>query len=307
MTADGAQRLTAKMISAWNSVTCAQRRSPSGWFRMINSLRPSVAAASWSSRARTRPRSAFWTGLLNPPSSPCDAHRSTTRTPASDSRASVPPQASDSSSGWAKMARTVRPLRTDPLAGDRSMMRLHELLVRGHVLVHHAVRPEASSGVFANSPAVEVEHAAQPVGHLLQILEDHSRDPVVNDFANRAAIEGRDWRSTRHGLGQDETERLRRLNRVEQRACAAVQLDLCRMVGLAVINDETAIHVRGHFLAVVAVFGRREDEPHAHTLGQLDGLKDALACGEPAQKQQVVVWRFTKLKASDVDAVQHRA
>ena len=42
-------------------------------------------------------------GSLTDRASPCDAHITTTRQPASASRASVPPHASDSSSGCAKM------------------------------------------------------------------------------------------------------------------------------------------------------------------------------------------------------------
>src|SRR3954470_24766960 len=120
----------------------------------ITSEIPRIAAASRSSRVRTSARSpsASSAGSLTDPDSPRDPHISTTRTPASDSRASVPPHASDSSSGWAKIARTV--LRA--LSGT---MGLHEPGVYGDVLVDHPLDAEACDGAVVHALAIEREHA----------------------------------------------------------------------------------------------------------------------------------------------------
>src|SRR3954464_920943 len=114
---------------------------------MITSAQPSTAAASRSSRTRTSPRlpSGTSAGSLQDPASPCDAQTTTTRQPASARRASVPPQASDSSSGWAKMPSTVRPARGSALASGT--MGLHDPVVDGDVLVDHPAGPEPGDGL----------------------------------------------------------------------------------------------------------------------------------------------------------------
>ena len=60
-------------------------------------------------------------------------------------------------------------------------------------------------------------------------------------------------------------------------------------------------------LAIVVVFGGGQDQPHADALGDLDRLQHALAFGEAAEEQQVVVGRVAEGEAVGVDAVQHRA
>src|SRR5712692_9355822 len=146
---------------------------------------PRTAAASRSSRARTRPRSPSGTsaGSLIEPASPRDAHSSTTRTPASASRASVPPQASDSSSGWANTASTVRPASCrsdrspDPFALSATA-RLHDAGVDLNVFVDHSRGAESLDGALADAAAVEIEDARQVVGQLLEIVEDHPGDSL---------------------------------------------------------------------------------------------------------------------------------
>src|SRR6266851_7425834 len=136
---------------------------------------PSTAAASRSSRARTTPRlpSGTSAGSLIEPASPCDAHSRITLAPASASRASVPPQASDSSSGCAKMPSTVRPARERRLSAT---VGLHDPGVDGDILVDHACRAETGDGAIAHATAIEIEDARQVVGHLLEALENHPRD-----------------------------------------------------------------------------------------------------------------------------------
>src|SRR3954469_22012573 len=156
----------------------------------MTSATPSTAAASRSSRTRTCPRSPSGTsaGSLIDPASPCDAQTITTRQPASERRASVPPQASDSSSGWAKMASTVRPARGSAALASGTMG-LHDPGVDGDVLVHHPLGTEPGNGLLVHAAAIEVEHAGQSVSHLLEIVEDEAGDPLVDHFSDGAAIE----------------------------------------------------------------------------------------------------------------------
>src|SRR5919201_5147915 len=184
----------ALTMSACSSGTWSQRRSPSGWSLTRTSRTPSIVAASYSSRVRTAPRSAFASsaGSDTDPASPRDAQSSTTRAPASDSRASVPPQASDSSSGCAKISSTVRPFNgrsSLALRGSSATMRLHDPAIHVDVLVHHARHAEALHGARAHARAVESEHARHFVHHLLEVVEDDAGHAVLDDFPDGAAVE----------------------------------------------------------------------------------------------------------------------
>src|SRR5947208_5573225 len=150
---------------------------------------PSTAAASASSRVRTPARSPSGTsaGSLIDPDSPRDPQRSTTRAPASASRASVPPHASDSSSGCAKTARTVR-----PASGRSTTMLLHDTKIDRDVLFDHAGRAEPRDGPLADAPTIQIEQTRQLVHHLLEVGEHHPGHAVVDYFTNRATIERRD-------------------------------------------------------------------------------------------------------------------
>src|SRR5262245_35197052 len=145
---------------------------------------PRTAAASASSRVRTLPRSPSGTsdGSLIDPRSPRDAHINTTRTPASVSRASVPPHSSDSSSGCAKTASTVLlPLFVTVRSGQPA--------VDGDVFVDHARRAEPRDGALAHAPAVEIEHARKSVDQFLEVVEHFAGHAFIDDFAHRALVE----------------------------------------------------------------------------------------------------------------------
>src|SRR4051812_48800023 len=200
----------ARTMSTWNCGTSAHRRSPSGWSSINTSAMPRTFAASLSSRALTAPRSpsARSAGSLTDPLSPCDAHNRTTRAPASARRAIVPPQASDSSSGWASTTRMVRPAMSGAPAGDNA-------LIHCDVFVDHALDAEARHGALADAAAIEREDGCQIRGHRVERLEDHSRHAFVNDLSDGAEVERNDGRAARHRLGQHEAERLARLHRIQ--------------------------------------------------------------------------------------------
>src|SRR5438270_9568175 len=124
---------------------------------------PRTRAGSRSSCARTLGRSAAATsaGSLRAPFSPRDAQRRTTRAPASASRASVPPHAIDSSSGWANTARMVRPEKSG-----------NDALVDGEIFVYHPLDPEPFHRAFANAAPIERKRLRQILDHLTQVVEN---------------------------------------------------------------------------------------------------------------------------------------
>src|ERR1043166_2766605 len=220
----------ASTISTCSCGTSAQRRLPSGCSKISTSETPRIFAASCSSLARTLPRSAFATsaGSLTAPFSPREAQIRMTRAPASERRAMVPPHASDSSSGCAKTTRMVRPEKSgapDDAFKDRD------------VPVDHPLDAEPRDRAVSHPPAVESEDRFQAGSHLVERVEGHARDALVDDFAHGAEIERDDGRAARHRFGEHETEGLASLHGIEECPGAAEQLHLSVEVGLAVINN----------------------------------------------------------------------
>src|SRR5215471_13293404 len=262
---------------------------------------PSTLAASYSSRARTAARS--WPSSsarsLIDPFSPRDAQISTTRAPASASRASVPPHAIDSSSGCANTTRNVRPARSGALG-------LNDALIDGHVFVDHSTDAEAFHRPFANHTAVECEDPAEILDHLAEIAEDHAGHAVIDDLANSAKIQRNDRRPARHGFGEYETERLACLHRIHERPRAAEQLHLRVEIRFAVIDDLGAVDVRRDFLTIIVVLGGGQHQLHPDPLGHFDRLQHALALRESPEKEQVIVRRLLKREVVGVDPVQYR-
>ena len=120
------------------------------------------AAASRSSCGADAPESPSRAGRrsLTDPRSPRDAHSSTTRAPASASRASVPPQASDSSSGWAKTARMVRPGKRASYHAAATSVLPRVAGTRPRIRRPCGLRRTARRRV-AHAPAIEREHARE--------------------------------------------------------------------------------------------------------------------------------------------------
>src|SRR6185503_1495418 len=135
-----------------------------------------------SSRVRTPARSPSGTrdGSLIDPRSPREAQSSTTFTPPSASRAIVPPQVSDSSSGWAN---TIRTVGASTASGT---MRLDHAFVDREVAVHHSGDAESRHRLRVDPPPIQIEHPRQLVDHLFEIVEDEAGHAVVDDFTHGA-------------------------------------------------------------------------------------------------------------------------
>src|SRR5262245_50302167 len=184
-----------------------------------------------------RSPSATSVGSLMKPRSTRDAHTSTVCAPRSANRASVPPHASDSSSGWAKTARIVRPSKLSGSPGVCATVSLHEVAVNGHVFLDHAIAPELGNGALTDARAIDAKHARQTTHHLLQIVEHHAGQAFVHHFAHSAAVECGHGRTAGHRLCQDEPERFAFLNRIQERACPSKQLHFRGKVRLSMVND----------------------------------------------------------------------
>jgi hypothetical protein len=186
-------------------------------------------------------------------------------------------------------------------------MRIHQTSIDLDVFVDHASAAEPRDRALPHAPPVEVEDARQLVSHLLEVLEHQPGHPIVDDFADRTAIERRNRCAARHRLGQNEAERLTCLNRIQQRARAAVQLYLRLQVGFAEVHNVPAVHMRRDVLAVIVVFGGGKDQAHADTPRDLNCLQHALAFGKTPEKQQIVVRPLPERKDIGIDPVKDRA
>ena len=136
-------------------------------------------------------------------------------------RASSPPLASDSSSGWAKTAsrewpagrRWPHPQARAACAGQR----------RGT-----AAGSRPPSGQRRSAPPPRRAPAARssastrgrPATSVVERIERHASHIVVHDSRHGAAAQGGDRRAARGGFGQHQAERLAGLHRIEQRSRA---------------------------------------------------------------------------------------
>src|SRR4051812_18655737 len=274
--------------SALNSVTLAQRTWPSRWFRMMTSRAPSAAAASLSSAARVR-ASAASRPVRSALSSPCVAHMMTTRAPESTRRASVPPQASDSSSGCAKTASTTCPSKACAAVATSACAPLIDDAPEGvDVPVDHRHDAKAPDRFCADVSAIQGQHPREAVHHRVDVAEYAAGHSIVHELADGAAIERCDGRAARHCFRENEPERLAGLHRVEQRARAAEQFHLRIEVDFTDIYDLFIVDERLHGVVIILLFRCGEQQAHAGALRHLDCLHRPLARREAPEKQQVI-------------------
>src|SRR4029453_15069022 len=120
-------------------------------------------------------------------------------------------------------------------------IRYCDSIVDGGVLVDHAIDTEPGNRASAHLTPVEIEHTREPIRHGFQVVEHDTGDAVFHDLAHGAAIESGDGCPAGHRLGQDETERLPRLGRIEEPGRAAVKLHLAGVIRLAIVDDPVAV------------------------------------------------------------------
>ena len=171
----------------------------------------------------------------------------------------------------------------------------------------HAHRAEAGDAAVAHALAVEREDPRQPLLHRRFGREHEAGHAVLDDFTHGAAIERGDRCTARHRLGEHQSERFTGLDWIEHRPRPAQQVDLLRVPDLADVDDPLAVDVWGHLRVIVLVLRRREQNPQAGALGNLDRLQNAFSVGETAEEQHIVVGLVVERERVCVDAVQDRA
>ena len=155
--------------------------------------------------------------------------------------------------------------------------------------------PNLSTARRRTCAAIERQHPIEAVHHRVDVREDHPGDAIVNDLADRAAVERGDRRAARHRFGHDETERFASLNGIEQRARAAVQLHFRLEIRFADIDDLPAIDVaapraRGNTRSSAAASSRRIPDRRATSIAGSTPLPSR----ESTEEQQVVVGLFAE-------------
>src|SRR5206468_333556 len=106
-------------------------------------------------------------------------------------------------------------------------VRSNHLLIYHLVLADHAIDTEFCHSAAMDLGPVEREDTTETGHHLIEILEHDTCDAVIDDLADRAAVQRRDRRSARDRFSKHEAERFRRLDGVEECARSAVQTNLC--------------------------------------------------------------------------------
>ena len=122
-----------------------------------------------------------------------------------------------------------------------------------------------------------------------------------------AAVERRDRRAASHRFGEDQAERFVRRDGVEQGARAAEQGRGAGAIHFAPIHNVFAVDMRRDLRAVVVVLRRGQDQPLSGAPGDRYRFEDALALGEPAKKEHVVVRHGPVWQRVDVDRVMDNA
>ena len=108
---------------------------------------------------------------------------------------------------------------------------------------------------------------------------------LVDEFSDRAPVEGGDRGAAHHRLDQHQAEGLRRLQGIEQGARSLQQGDLGLQVGFAGVHHPIAVHQGGHRGPIVLVLGGGQDQAVTGAPGHLDGFQHSLSRGEPSEKE----------------------
>src|SRR5690348_15455998 len=112
-----------------------------------------------------------------------------------------------------------------PAVGQRTLIgrTLDELVVDGDVVLHHARDREAAQEGAADGGAVEAVEAAERINRAGDVLDDIAADTLIDDFRHRAAAVSHNRRAARHRLDHRQAERLRPVDREDQRPGADEQ------------------------------------------------------------------------------------
>src|SRR5215470_7363516 len=94
---------------------------------------------------------------------------------------------------------------------------VHQAAIGREVFERHAARRETMLEVIADFLSRQARKPVESSNRAFVILDDKARQALIDDFPNRTAIECDDRCSAGHRLYHDEAERLRPVDRIEQR------------------------------------------------------------------------------------------
>ena len=122
------------------------------------------------------------------------------------------------------------------VVGDQPQVRrdgVRQAAIDGKIILRHAARGEALLETAADFFARQMAEPVDGADGAVDVLDDEAGEAVVDDFRHRAAIERDDRRAAGHGLDHDQAERLRPVDRHQQRDRAAQEFRLLLVGDLA--------------------------------------------------------------------------
>ncbi|CAM2163741.1 hypothetical protein BO443_120084 [Burkholderia orbicola] len=159
------------------------------------------------------------------------------------------------------------------------------------VTLRHCLRAETRVETLADRGARQAVDPVQRADRALHVLDDEAGHAVLDHFRHGAAVERDDRRAAGHRLDHHQAERLRPVDREQQRLRAGQERRLLCFVDLADEFDVRLAEQRlDHFLEVVGVglVDLRGDLQRQPALrGDADRGVDALFGTDPAEEREV--------------------
>ena len=125
-------------------------------------------------------------------------------------------------------------------------------MINLEIVFGHAGGGKSFLETSADRTTIERQHLRQHPDRLLHRVDDHAGDPFVDDLGHRAATKGEHRRAAGHRLDHRQSERLRPVDREQQRSRLAQKFALRTFVDLADILHARLIEQRRDLLAEIS-------------------------------------------------------
>ena len=167
----------------------------------------------------------------------------------------------------------------------------YQLPVNVEVVDRHAARQEPLLEVSPHTGARQLDDALRRRDRLVQRVDDVARDPVAHHLRHRAASKRDHRRTAGHRLDHHQPERLRPVDREQQRRRVAQEVVLLRLADLTHELDARVGHhgfdLRLEVFLILLVDLGGDLQRHAQPHRDVDRAIEALLGRHPAQKRQV--------------------